>query len=515
MLGRIALPKLPRFQDESQKKAFGNILKFMALVLVFTLIARGATGVTLAKVDTIVPYPAEIVESVSANGNLQAASSLPITAPAGLTIKEVLVAPGQAVSAGDAIVRFAPEEIAEGRRRAQLALDEMNLNLEQLERGEPHDGSALASAQNALAWAEQDYANTQAAGNAAIAAAQAVLADAQNTLNALRESAAAAAALPPADAGADPENPGDSAEPLAPSGPSAADITAAEAAVSAAQTALDNAARDADMALQGAARAIETARLGLASTQLTDSAARQTAADVAAQNALDAEALRLDIEVQQAAVLAYEAIESGTVTARADGVVLDVMNTGIVTEGGAIAHISDADGGYLVTASILGTEADKLQIGAQVHVTAAQGTGERELSATGTVLSLSASQGAERSEVSLAGESRVEMTVRLPHGEWTHGQSVNLEAVFSRQKYYSCVPLLALGQGANGYFVYVMEEHSGVLGVENVARRVPATLLASDASVAAIEGDISGGQRVISGTSKPLADGDKLRVRQP
>ncbi len=259
--------------------------------------------------------------------------------------------------------------------------------------------------------------------------------------------------------------------------------------------------------MQGAARGIETARLGLSSTQLADSAARQKAADTAAQNALDAEVLRLDMEAVRASIAAYDAIQNGTLTAEADGVVLDVMGTGTgtVTEGGAIAHISNADGGYLVTASIPETEADKLQIGAQVHVTAAQGTGERELSGMGTVLSLLGSQG---------GEALVDMTVRLPHGEWTHGQSVNLEAVFSRQKYYTCVPLSALGQGANGYFVYVMEERSGVLGVENVARRVPVTLLASNASVAAIEGDVFGGQRVISGTSKPLADGDKVRVRQ-
>ncbi len=505
----MALPKLPRFRDESQKKAFENILKFMALVLIFTFVARGTAGATLARVDTVMPYPAEITESVSATGTVQAASSHTVAVPAGLSVQEALVVPGQAVKEGDAIALLDANEIAERRQRAQLALDAMNLNLEQLQRGEPRDGSALTGAQNALAWAEQDYANTRAAGNAAIAAAQLVLADAQNTLNTLntlRESAPAAATPPLADAGADPENPGDSAAPPAPSGPSAADIAAAEAAVSAAQTALDSAVRDADMALQGAARAVETARLGLSSTQLADSAARQTAADIAAQNALDAEALRLDIEAARASIAAYDAIQSGTVIAGADGVVLDVMGTGTVTEGDAIAHISNADGGYLVTVSIPETEAGKLQIGAQVNVTAAQGTGDRELSGIGTVLSLSDSPG---------GEALVNMTVRLPHGEWTHGQSVNLEAVFSRQKYYTCVPLSALGQGANGYFVYVMEERSSVLGVENVARRVPVTLLASNASVAAIEGDVFGGQRVISGTSKPLADGDTVRVQQP
>ncbi len=126
----MALPKLPRFRDESQKKAFENILKFMALVLIFTFVARGTAGATLARVDTVMPYPAEITESVSATGTVQAASSHTVAVPAGLSVQEALVVPGQAVKEGDAIALLDANEIAERRQRAQLALDAMNLNLE-------------------------------------------------------------------------------------------------------------------------------------------------------------------------------------------------------------------------------------------------------------------------------------------------------------------------------------------------------------------------------------------------
>ncbi len=493
------LPKWPHIQDESQKKALGNILKFMALVLVFTIVARGAAGATLAKVDTVTPYPGEIVESLQANGTVQAASSLPITAPAGLTLKEVLVVPGQTVSIGDAIARFDTEEIAEGRQRAQLDLDEMNLNLQKLERGETYDGSALTNAQNALTWAEQDYNNTQATGNAAIAAAQTALNNALSTLDALRRSAADAAAPPASDSdvNADPNS-------SAPAGPSPADIAAAEAAVTAAQTALDSAVRDADVALQGAARAIETARLNLASAQQADAETRQGIADAAAQNALDAEALRLDIEKQQAVIASYDTIRDGTITAGIDGTVLEVAIAGAVADENAVAVISNVAGGYIATADIPEADAAKLPNGAQVNVSIPQGYYDGGNPIMATLLSIS----------SPTGNGMVRITVRLPAGEWKHGQAVQLEAVLSRQQYQSCVPLSALGQGQEGYFVYVMEERSGVLGTENVVRKVPVTLLARDANMAAIEGGIFGGERVISWTSKPLADGDKVRVRQ-
>ncbi len=499
---RAWLPRMPQFQDASQQKAFGNILKFMALVLVFTLVARGAAGATLAKVDAVAPYPGEVIEYVSANGTVQAAASLPVDAPAGLTIQEVPVAPGQAVKAGDVVAVLDADEVAEGRERARLALEDMELNLQKLERGEAYDGSGLVAAQNALAWAEQDYTNTQTAGSAAVAAAQTALDEAKSALDALRKSAAAA----PPPAGSDPAAPDapDDSAPPAPAGPSPADIAAAEANVAAAQTALDNAVRDADTALQGAARAVETARLNLGSAQMGDTEARRGAEDAAAQNALDAEALRLDIAKQLAAIAAYDAVRDGTLNAVADGIVLEVAEAGAVTGEAPVALIAGTQGGFIATADIPRQDAAKLASGAQVDVFTSQSYYGMANQSTGVLLSVS--------EPSVEGMARVR--VRLPEGEWKQGEAVQLAAVLSRQNYQSCVPLSALGQGPEGYFVYVMEERSGVLGTENVVRQVPVTLLAHDASVAAVEGAIFGGMRVISWASKPLADGDKVRVRQ-
>jgi hypothetical protein len=259
------------------------------------------------------------------------------------------------------------------------------------------------------------------------------------------------------------------------------------------------------VALQAAARAVETARINLAAAQQTDTEVRQGVADTAAQNALDAEALRLDIELQQTVISAYDAIQDGTVTAQTDGIVLEVIASGTVSGENSVALISSTSGGYMAFADIHESEAEKLQNGAQVDVSIQQGYYGGTNQSTGSILSMSSPNT----------EGMVNITVRLPEGEWKHGQAVQLEAVISRQQYQSCVPLSALGQSQNGYFVYVMEERSGVLGVENVAQMVPVTLLADDGAIAAIEGGLPSGARVISWTSKPLSDGDKVRVRQP
>lgn len=472
---RRLLPKLPTIQDEGQKKALGNILKFTALVLIFTLVTRGTVGATLAKVDVVTPYAGEIVVSVSTTGTVQVATSHAITVPAGLTLNEVLVVPGQAVQAGDVLARLDAEEVAEAKGRAQLIMDEMNLNLQQLERGEPYDDSVLFNAQNALAWAQQDYDTTKAAGESAIAAAQIILTDAQTALAELEAVGAVST-----------------------------EIIAATDAVTAAQTSLNAAIQEAESALQSAARAIEAAQVNLEAAQRADGVARQSAADTAAKNKLDAESLRLDIINQQTILDNYDSISDGTVVAEYNGIVLEIMNSGVVATESAIALISNDSGGYLAYAEISEQDAQKLPSGAQVNVTASEGYYGTASPSHGTLLSISAPNS----------EGISQITVKLPVGEWKHGQRVGLEAVVSRQQYQSCVPQSALGQGQDSYFVYIMDERSGVLGTENIVRKVPVTLLARDDSAAAIEGGVFGGDHIISWTSKALADGDKVRVRQ-
>ena len=62
-------------------------------------------------------------------------------------------------------------------------------------------------------------------------------------------------------------------------------------------------------------------------------------------------------------------------------------------------------------------------------------------------------------------------------------------------------------------YVFVIEERAGFLGRETVARRVNVTALAADERFVALAGGaVSSQQSVVSASTRPLVDGDRVRV---
>lgn len=77
------------------------------------------------------------------------------------------------------------------------------------------------------------------------------------------------------------------------------------------------------------------------------------------------------------------------------------------------------------------------------------------------------------------------------------------------QKYNLCVPITALRQsGPDSYYVLVLSEKETILGTELYAAKVPVTLLARDSARAAVEGNLSERDKLITESSKELRDGD-------
>ena len=107
---------------------------------------------------------------------------------------------------------------------------------------------------------------------------------------------------------------------------------------------------------------------------------------------------------------------------------------------------------------------------------------------------------------------RVKVTLLLPEGDWTRGQSLEAEVVISRTSYSLCVPLSALHSDNSGYFVYTVTEKSTVLGIENVLTQVPVNLSARDDTNAAIEGALGRGDAVVTASNKSIGDGSRVRV---
>ena len=76
-----------------------------------------------------------------------------------------------------------------------------------------------------------------------------------------------------------------------------------------------------------------------------------------------------------------------------------------------------------------------------------------------------------------------------------------------------CVPFDAVQADGPQRYVFVIEERAGFLGRETVARRVNVTALAADERFVALAGGaVSSQQSVVSASTRPLVDGDRVRV---
>ena len=169
-----------RSADPGQRRALGNIFKFLALLLALTLIARGTSSATLAIVEISQPSRSSIVEAITGSAAVSSRENLDVMAPEGLTIVGMTANVGQSLKIGDTIATFDTDEVEEKLLRETVSLEKMLLDLEKLDRPETVDNSSIESARRSLQRAREDYDITRSQGAADIATARDALDEALN-----------------------------------------------------------------------------------------------------------------------------------------------------------------------------------------------------------------------------------------------------------------------------------------------------------------------------------------------
>ncbi|MCL2153167.1 MAG: hypothetical protein FWH57_09475 [Oscillospiraceae bacterium] len=680
------LPALPRFEDKAQKRAGGNIIKFLAGLLALTLIARGTSGATLARVGVTAPQRNEIVESVTGKATVTSRDRIDVIAPEGLTIMEMLVGAGQSVEVGDAVALFDMEELGNKLIRESAALDKLRLDLDKLDRGDNNDSVSVENALRSLRRTQEDYNTTKAQGESDIKDASDALAEkwaevledpdagalenALRSLNRVKEDynatleqgianvASAQTALSDAIAADDTEvdsNALDSAKrnrdrtradynDVKAQGDASvktakdalesaalketemeaaweADKTSAEAeenylaakaekeraqttldatekkaaedllsaarkledaetsyvqatenyeknsdqaidsrqnaidrardtlaseekkaeenllsaarrledaeisyasakkdydknvekasenkltALDSAQSALDSARKRADENLLSAARRLEDAEISLESAQRDSSKNALNSADTAASNLLSAATLRLDIEEKEIIVdaLALLVSDDGVLYSDIEGVVMSAKPEGGVTGKDALIAFMDSVKGFEAYILLDTTNADKLSIGDDCQVSAGGGSMYYNPTVTSKILAIGLPDE----------QDRVRVTISLPDGDWSEGQSVDIRVTQSRATYDQCVPISAVKSDNTGYYLLTVEQKNTILGTENILVRTAVNILAADDDNAAIQGSAGRNSRIVSSSNKAVAAGDRVRI---
>ncbi len=409
------------------------------------------------------------------------------------TAQENLTAKQRTVSAN---LMDAQNTIADNQRKLDAAQQAVNSAQAALQANADPAQTAtlqatLTSKQAALAQAQQDVSlgnlkaqNTIATNNEDLAKAQKTYNDAVQAYNeAMARSQTATEAVE-----------GTVASKLSAVKTAQSTLETRRASVESAQRSLDTQTRDAN-------RTVEDARTTLSRAQETLKTNRETAEVTSGANALTIATSDLDIDKKQTNLDKLKAAvdAGGVVSAPVNGDVLSVSVTAGNNAGTAQASVtlSNETDGLELRVTVSEDQAGDMAVGDQADIIVG---GSMVRAAIESIASSTAQAG------------RYEVLFRLDGSVGTVGQTASMRFRKRTQNYDVLVPLTALHQDNDGYFVYVVQQESGALGARMSVARADVTILEQDATRAAVQGGVTQRDTIVARSDRDLADGDRVRV---
>jgi len=197
-----------------------------------------------------------------------------------------------------------------------------------------------------------------------------------------------------------------------------------------------------------------------------------------------------------------EKATSGVVTAPVSGTVEDLLYVAgeKINANDTVATIVITDKGYTMTYTVSNEQAATISVGAEVTITNYWwGT-----TPSARVVSI-------KNAPSDPGKSKV-ITIELT-GEVTPGQRFSFTIGDKGRDYDKIIPSSAIREDSNGKYVLIVSAKSTPLGNRYTAQRVDVTVLASDETMSAVEGEFSG-EYVITTSSTPISAGMQVRLSE-
>lgn len=472
---------LLRQSDPQQLHRFGNIVRFFAVLLVITLIARGTAGATMPVVTLQAPSSGTVSRNVMMNGTISYTGGTPFTLPSGLLVTSVPVQAGQTVKAGDTLATFDEEELKRAVASKQAELQQVEVQAAQQAEGDSADPYSAQLAQEQL---ERAYAETQKTHEEGMESVERMrlkrneaAQDLENARNAPLDDT-----LPKSEAEAQKQ----------------ANIDAATAVLEAAEEALyqaEKAAEDANDAALSAAQSVEDSRNTAlhALEKEEESVADQNELNRAAAAVSDANAAELQAELDALQALLKE---EARYTAPQNGTVIQLnlkVGENSPKVGGLLA---DEAADYTLSIPLDKDQAQQITVGTVLHVS------QSKVSGDAAVQNLSETDA----------EGTVTATATLPQGGWNAG-ACNVSATSQSSRQDFVLPSTAIRQDGDGFFVLAAEEQNTILGLQNVLVRLPVTVLEEGDTTTAVSGALDYDTQVVVSSDKSVQAGDKVRIR--
>lgn len=489
-----------------RKKIFGIFGGFLAVMLGFTILSRGVSGASMARVETVKISTGTIDHTVTGSGRVEAGKEVAVYTESGQRVKEIFVREGQTVEEGELLFTIDMEELEEQILEARQEMEKIRLQNQDAQSASSVERKNRELRQNR---AQEDYSQAVSQGDAQVAAAKAALDEAQQALEEFLSHPVPEAEKDGNDNGAQEAYDPDGAE---------GDGQGAEDQV---QPKKDEESQEPESAPDASAQETEKARLeqAVSEAQAAYEAALSSRAenvknaareleDASQQKAADSTSKQNEITRQQQELalnklLALQEAE-GKITAPVRGMITNIsIVTGDFTTEGTAMRLADTSKGGRLTVTVDKFYEEYVSSGSPVIITP---SGNKEKISGYTVAGVTENE---------EDDSLLDVTVDLPEGVLDAGASAEVEITQKSENYSTVIPIQALREAERGYYVLVLQEEQGVMGTELVVRRLEVKVRDKNDSKAALEdGMLTGDQEVVSSSSRPLEDGSRVRRKE-
>lgn len=433
------------------------LMIFMAVMLVCTVLSRIADSLTIARVEVAKPKSMKLRSEIKASGQVEKNRELAVLTQPDILVESVAVQSGDSVQEGDLMAQLDMEDLQRRIGDIEMQIDNYELTNKGLYSTQRQQSDQRA---RNIQRAAEDYERIKSEGQEAVQQAKARLEEARAALESAKQA-------PLEEDGGDPEA-----------------LARLQENIDSLQEAYDNAAAQESANNLNAARALEDAQA-------------EQPEDYSAQiNQQSIEKLQ-----DQLAGLSGLKEQEGRITAPASGTVTQCsLQVGQKTTDTASFTMTDEREGLRFVAEVDGSDGKYMS--------------------AGDTVTLKNSAGAEASlPIAAIGsdESGVKrrVTVILPAGVFAMGEMLTMTYVMESRKYETVVPLSALYQEEQQYYVYVADIQNTLLGEAYVTRRMDVEILEKNGEYAALTPSaLDSDSKVITQTDRYVEAGERVRLTE-
>jgi len=403
--------------EPQQLHALGRVLRFFALMLLFTLIAKGTAGATMAMVKLTTACPGIIENKMTFNANIVPAKKITIGTDVVLPITSIMVDVGQAIQKGEPILQLnaiSGEQLLSKKKAEEM---ELQIRLSTLLKDEPISTLAIQSAQMAVNFAQEDRERIYTT-----------------------------------------------------------------------ESATDEEKRSADRALEQAVFNLSQAQA--AYNENISKAETQKQANQAQAGILSVE---LDSLLSEIKDLQYLSEQNWQLLAPEDGIIENIScDIGQSSSATCVILSSDANG-YCLWIDLTKEQCSALYKGQNATVS----------QNNNTII-------APIESIQAYSEHVWRALVRIPNS-FQNG-AARVDITLSSTRHDTCIPIEALRQDNEGFFVYAVKSESNILGLQNTVIRCPVIVEEFNAITAAVLG--IGDENIIVSSSKAVKEGERVRITE-